>query len=249
MTTERTIMNALPGPIKPIHYPECDGAPLAENTLQFQWIVTITCGLMAMFRHDGKVFIAGDLFWYPVEGEPKIVQAPDTMVVFGRPNGHRSSYLQWQEGGIAPQVIFEVRSPGNRFGSMLEKFQFYERYGVEEYYLYDPQHNTLEGWMRNGGVLQALPEMKGWKSPRLGVRFELTEKELQLFAPDGKRFLTYEELRQQYEQELREKELAQQRAEKERQEKERERQEKEEAKEHAKRLAAQLRALGIEPEA
>ncbi|MHC5598278.1 MAG: hypothetical protein ACYTXC_20465, partial [Nostoc sp.] len=37
--------------------------------------------------------------------------------------------------------------------------------------------------------------------PRLGVRFELTEEELQIYRPDGDRFLTFLELDQQRQQE------------------------------------------------
>ena len=70
-------------------YPECDGQPIAENTLQFRWIVTIKEGLEAVFRDRQDVFIAGDLFWYPVEGDPKIRVAPDVMIVFGRPKRER----------------------------------------------------------------------------------------------------------------------------------------------------------------
>src|SRR5262249_37507082 len=51
-----------------IEYPDSDGEPMAENTLQFKWIVTIKEGLDGVFRHDPNVFVAGDLFWYPVEG-------------------------------------------------------------------------------------------------------------------------------------------------------------------------------------
>ena len=58
--------------------------------------------------------MSGDLFWYPVEGEPGIRQAPDIMVVFGRPRVDRGSYRQWLEAHIAPQVTFEIWSPGNR---------------------------------------------------------------------------------------------------------------------------------------
>ena len=144
---------------------------MAENTLQFQWIVTIEGGIHALFKDHPMVFVAGDLFWYPVEGEPGIRTAPDTLVVFGRPKGHRGSYRQWEEGNIAPQVVFEIRSPGNRFGEMLDKFRFYERYGVEEYYLYDPDFNELEGWIRNKERLQVIDVTNGWTSPRLGIRF------------------------------------------------------------------------------
>lgn len=43
--------------------------------------------------------------------------------------------------------------------------------------------------------------MVGWVSPRLGVRFDLTEEELQIYRPDGDRFLTFLELDQQRQQE------------------------------------------------
>src|SRR5207253_1075502 len=106
--------------------------------IQFRWIVTIQGGLDAMFAPDANVFVAGDLLWYPVENEPTIRMAPDIMVAFGRPRGDRRSYLQWKENGIAPQVVFEILSPGNRAREMANKWDFYERYGVEEYYIYDP---------------------------------------------------------------------------------------------------------------
>ena len=129
-----------------ILYPDSDGQPMSDNTLQFQWIVTIKEGLDSLLRHNPEVFVAGDLLWYPVEGKPKIRTAPDTMVAFGRPKGYRGSYKQWEEEGIAPQVVFEVLSPGNRAGDVIRKFQFYEQYGVEEFYVYDPDRGTLEGW-------------------------------------------------------------------------------------------------------
>ena len=135
-------------PQSPVQYPDDDGQPMSDNTLQFKWIVLIKEGLETLFRHDPNVFVAGDLLWYPEEGKPKVRQAPDVMVVIGRPKGERGSYKQWEEAGIAPQVVFEVLSPGNRFKEMLRKFQFYEKHGVEEYYIYDPDNGDLQGWSR-----------------------------------------------------------------------------------------------------
>src|SRR5207249_9185989 len=120
-----------------IVYPDSDGEPMADNTLQWEWVVTFKGGLDAVFQYDPNVFVAGDLLWYPVEGDPTIRTAPDAMVVFGRPKGDRGSYQQWREAGIAPQVVFEVLSPGNRPAEITRKLGFYERYGVEECYLYD----------------------------------------------------------------------------------------------------------------
>jgi Uma2 family endonuclease len=222
-------------PARPeIVYPDSDGEPMADNTLQWEWIATIKGGVDAVFRDDPNVFVAGDLLWYPVEGDPKIRMAPDAMVAFGRPKGYRGSYLQWREAGIAPQVVFEVLSPGNRAGKMVRKFQFYDRYGVEEYYIYDPETFELTGWLRSGAGLEEIPEMAGWVSPRLGIRFEPGGGDLTIYGPDGRPFATYVELAQQRD------ELARQRDELARQ--------RDDERRHAERLAAQLRALGVEPE-
>jgi Uma2 family endonuclease len=195
-------------------YPESDGLPMADNTRQFRWIVTIQGGLDALYRDDANVFVAGNLLWYPVEGDNTIRIAPDILVVFRRPKGDRGSYMQWLEEHIAPQVTFEVLSPGNRAGELVSKFKFYERHGVEEYYVWDPDNGVLSGWRRDNGELKEIAEMNGWVSPRLKVRFELVQGELRLHGPDGRPFATYVE-----------------------------------AVERAERLAAQLKALGIEPEA
>ncbi|MFN3316640.1 MAG: hypothetical protein ACK40K_07495, partial [Raineya sp.] len=59
-----------------IVYPDSDGELMADNTKQFNWIVLIKEGLEALFAHRQDVFVAGDLLWYPVEGNPKIRKAP-----------------------------------------------------------------------------------------------------------------------------------------------------------------------------
>jgi Uma2 family endonuclease len=229
-------------------YPQSDGQPIADNTRQFQWIVTIKEGLEALFHEREDVFVAGDLLWYAVEGRPKIRTAPDVLVVFGRPKGHRGSYLQWKEEGIAPQAVFEILSPGNLPVEMKRKYRFYTRYGVEEYYLYDPDQVSLKGWQRKGDRLIKIKRMNGWVSPRLGIRFEMGREEMELYRPDGERFLTYVELMGQREKERDRAEQERQRAVQERQRAEQERQRAVQERQRAERLAAQLRALGIKPE-
>jgi Uma2 family endonuclease len=106
-----------------IEYPDSDGLPIADDTLQFEWIVTIKGELDALFLDDPNVFVAGALLWYAVEGKPTIRINPDVLVAFGRPKGYRGSYRQWKEGNLAPHVIFEVLSPSNRPDEMYRKFQ------------------------------------------------------------------------------------------------------------------------------
>ena len=186
-----------------IIYPESDGLPLAENTIQFRFITTIVGGIAGIYKEQPNVFIAGDLFWYPKEKQPWVKQAPDVMVVFGRPQGDRGSYKQWEEQNIPPQVVFEIASPSNTITELeVIKLEFYAQYGVEEYYVYYPDTGRLKGWLRQEEVMVEIEEMEGWVSPRIEIRFEKVGRELQIYRPDGERFGTYVEIWEQKEQEI-----------------------------------------------
>ncbi|MCP4349520.1 MAG: Uma2 family endonuclease [Desulfobacterales bacterium] len=179
-------------------YPESDGEPMAENTVQYRWIVKIREGIESMFANDPDVFVAADLFWYPIEGDRYTRYAPDVMVAFGRPKGDRGSYIQYKEGNIPPQVVFEILSPGNTAQEMKNKFDFYQAYGVEEYYVYDPDDDTLEGWLRLGKRFRPVENIIGWVSPRMKIRFETSDDGLVIFRPDGRKFLSPFETEQQW---------------------------------------------------
>ncbi|MBD2179736.1 Uma2 family endonuclease [Aerosakkonema funiforme] len=224
-----------------IIYPDSDGQPMADKTKQFRWLVVIKENLEILFANNDDVFVAGDLLWYPVEGNNTIRQAPDAMVVFGRPKGDRGSYRQWSENNIPPQVVFEILSPGNRTGKMLQKVIFYQRYGVEEYYIYDPDDVELTGFLRSGDWLEPIEQMNGWVSPRLGIRFELKEDTLEIYRPDGQKFLTPVELDR-----LREEER--QRAENAIAQLEQEKRLRQESQQRYQTLIEKLREQGIDPE-
>ncbi len=181
-----------------IIYPDCDGQPMSDNTLQFSWIVKIKENLEILFAKDPNVFVAGDLLWYPVEDSNTIRRAPDAMVVFGRPKGERGSYQQWQEDNIAPQVVFEILSPGNRLAEMTAKLEFYDRHGAEEYYIYNPDTIDFTGWLRQDNRLQGISDISGWVSPRLGIKFQLGA-ELEIYTPMGEPFLSPLEIAQKAE--------------------------------------------------
>lgn len=238
-----------PGP-PPVVYPETDGKPMAENTRQAEWIVTIFGNLDVLFAARPDVFVAMDNFVYPVEGEPTVVTAPDVYVAVGRPKGHRSSYKVWKEGGVFPQVVFEVLSPGNSATEMSKKLKFYHRHGAEEYYVFDPDGNELEVWVREGRRFVYVPETDGFVSPRLGVRFVLSEgDEMIIYRPDGQRFLTFVELGTLAETEKRRAEAEAGRAEAEAKRADAETRRAELEGQRADRLAAKLRALGLDPDA
>ena len=242
-----------------IYYAESDGQPMADNTLQYEWIVTIKEGLEVLLPND---FVAADLFWYPVKEDPHIHYAPDVMVAFGRPKGHRSSYKQWEEENIAPQIVFEILSPSNTATEMFKKCSFYNTYGVQEYYVFDPNSNELFIYSRNSGGLTLVHFIGGWVSPLLGIRLQLSEHDLKIFYPNGDPFRTYLQVVGLVQQERQEKEEALAKVAQERHEKEealvkaeqaeakaeqaeakmeQERQEKE-------KLREKLKQLGIDPD-
>lgn len=231
-----------------IIYPSSDGQPMADSTTQYKLIVKIKEGCEALFKNDPNVFIAADLLWYPVEGRIDISQAPDTMVIFGRPKGERRSYIQFSEDNIAPQVVFEIRSHNDRKIKMDKKLAFYNRYGVEEYYLYDPEDNDLSGWQRIEGNLEVIDPIEGWISPRLGIRFEVGEDGLAIYEPDGEAFVSPEKLREERDFDRQRAEQEFQRAEQADQKAEQERQRAEQADQRAERLAAKMRELNIDPD-
>jgi Uma2 family endonuclease len=167
---------------------------MADNTRQLDWILSLVGNLQALFDDRPDVFVAGNQNWYPVEGQPEIVAAPHVYVVFGRPKGDRSSYQQWAEGNVPMTVVFEILSPANRPFEMVDKQSFYEEHGVDEYYLYDPDENTLAVFLRRGEVFRRHRQVDGFVSPRLGIRFQLTQPQMTVFYPDGRRFLSFAEL-------------------------------------------------------
>lgn len=215
-----------------VTYPESDGKPMAESMLQYQWIVTIRENLAQLFRDRTDVLVAADNFIYPVEGNPRITTAPDVYVAIGRPAGLRSSYLVWEEGNLFPQVVFEILSPGNTVGEMDRKRLFYQRYGVQEYVIYNPDHPHLEVWTRSRRRLVEVSDSHNWVSPLLSIRFDMSGEELVIHHPDGRPFLTVLEASLQADQNLA-----------------RMADERDRERDANEKLRAKLRQLGIDPDA
>ena len=220
-------------------YRSSDGLPMADNPNQWEWMVAVKGGLDAQYLADPDVLVVGNCLWYPVEGNNKIRTAPDAMVVFGRPKGDRGSYIQYREEGVTPQVAFDILTPGNHAGEMRKKLAFYEQYGIEEYYVLDPDFARHKGYLRSAaGKLEPILDLFGWVSPRLGIRFELTDElppELQIIGTDGFQFETvgFEASRRRaVEQELNA-----------------ERRDRQAVDRDNERLRARLRELGLDPDA
>jgi Uma2 family endonuclease len=208
-------------------YPDANGVARFDNTEQFHWIVFLKENLEILLAQNIDVFVAADLLWYPIEGDNRTCIAPDVMVVFGRPKGRRGSYQQWKEYGVVPQIIFEIISLSSSQKKLMAKRDFYETYGVEEYYVYDCDRFRLTGWVRQGNKLIPIANLEGWISPRLGIQFTQRYRELEIYQPDCRRFLNSVQRDSRTQQA---------------------KNEAEDERERADRLAAYLRSIGIDPD-
>lgn len=91
-------------------YPCSNGEPIADSKFQGDVIVILSTEFQDLFRDDPNVAVHSDLFRYARQGNPRVVWAPDVMVIFGRPKQQRESYKQWKEEGVAPQVVINIRA-------------------------------------------------------------------------------------------------------------------------------------------
>lgn len=56
----------------------------------------------------------------------------------------------------APDLIIEILSPSTIENDRIIKKLVYEKFGVKEYWLVDPEQDTIEGWTLNQGRFQLI---------------------------------------------------------------------------------------------
>jgi Uma2 family endonuclease len=109
--------------------------------------------------------------------------------------------MVWENRNMFPQVIFKIFSPGNRRAEMNRKFPFCEKCGAREYYVYDPDRNQFEKYIKGPDGLDDVLDKNEYVSPQLQIKFDMSGPELLIYRPNGERFLTFTELAQQAEAE------------------------------------------------
>src|SRR5436309_3484783 len=144
-----------------IHYPESDGQPMAETEIHLDVTIDLLQGLLRRYRDVADVYVAGNLFFYYVQGDPRSVVSPDVFLVRGVPKSpRRRIYKLWDEGE-APSLVIEVTSDSTRDEDLRRKKALYERLGVEEYFHFDPLGEylqpRLQGYRLAGDRYQAIP--------------------------------------------------------------------------------------------
>lgn len=72
----------------------------------------------------------------------------------------------------APELVIEVLSPSTARQDRGKKFALYQRHGVREYWLVDPDAAFIEVWVRDGDALARMGDFgagESFTSPALGV--------------------------------------------------------------------------------
>jgi Uma2 family endonuclease len=221
---------------------------------------------------DGQYAIGQDcgIYWRLTDPPERGAEAPDWFYVPNVPpllNGEvRRSYVMWKEI-VAPLIVIEfvsgdgseerdMTSPFAGDESKAGKFWVYEQaIRIPFYAIYEVQQASVEVYELVGNHYQrmSLNQRGHALIEPMGVELGIWEGEqfyqvlpwLRWWDCDGNLLLTAEEREAQERQRA---EQERQRAEQERQRAEQERQRAEQERQRADRLAARLRALGIDPE-
>ena len=165
-------------------YPESDGKPMAETGIHVRAIHLLFELLEEFFRDRPDVFLAADMFWYWKEGRTKTT-APDVMAVPGVGNHTRRSFFTWRENGAVPAVVFEMASESTWRNDLGAKRRLYERRGVKEYFIFDPEELYLRprllGFRLYGKRYRALFAAEGSLSSDLGFDLRAEGQILRLY--------------------------------------------------------------------
>ena len=183
---------------KEIYYPESDGKPVAETEIHIDTIFNLYGILRNHFSDKADVAVIADMMFYYEKGNTRKSIAPDVMVVKGVHKNPRRVFKLWEEE--VPAVVFEISSRGTWRDDLQKKYQLYQQFGVQEYYIFDPEYDYLRDGLvahhLTDGRLEDVKLIKGRIfSPALGLEIVDTGETLRLFNPETKEFLpTMEEL-------------------------------------------------------
>ena len=91
----------------------------------------------------GEVYIAP----FDVYLDDENVVQPDICFIAQK---NISILTEWGAEG-APDMVIELLSPSNAYYDVREKFQLYEKFGVKEYFIVDPEDNMVMAYKLTGG--------------------------------------------------------------------------------------------------
>ncbi|HEY8946413.1 MAG TPA: Uma2 family endonuclease [Polyangiaceae bacterium] len=138
----------VPRPPSSDELPFDDGEPM-ESDRHVQQMLALIQSLDDAWKERDDFYVGGNMFLYFSETQSgrNDFRGPDVFVVLNTTRRERKSWVVWEEGGKAPDVIIELLSESTEKADRGEKMQIYARsLRVGEYFLFDPFSGVLEGY-------------------------------------------------------------------------------------------------------
>jgi Uma2 family endonuclease len=158
-------LDELPVPLPQVELIEEDGEPLESDWHRLAMNLLIEVAQFHLGDRPG--FVGGNMFIYFSEEQARNrdFRGPDFFYVRdASPMPLRPYWALWLEGGRYPDVIIELLSPKTAELDRTVKKDVYQRvFHTAEYYCYDPDARTLQGWRLVGGEYEELKaDESGW---------------------------------------------------------------------------------------
>jgi Uma2 family endonuclease len=176
-----------------VYYPTEEPKKMGETDYQHIQILILEQMLRIFLKDKKDVYLASDLIVYYEEGHPNRRFAPDLMICFGVENKMRRTYKLWEEK-VVPQIVIEVVSKETWEKVVTTKRRLYERLGVKEYYVIDPEYKYLPTpllayCLEFGELVRQAVNNKRVFSSLLGLELVDTGQDFRLFNPNTGQFL------------------------------------------------------------
>ncbi|BBD56018.1 MULTISPECIES: Uma2 family endonuclease [Planktothrix] len=206
-----------------------------ESTLHYLQLALLVSCLDWLWKDRTDYFIGANLTIYFSRQQlrNRDFRGPDFFLVRNTSKRPRKSWVVWEEEGKHPDLIIELLSNSTAETDKTTKKSLYQdQFRTQEYFWFSPDDLELTGFKLIGQEYQVIiPNQQGLlASEVLGLFLGIYQEKLRYFTPEGDLVPTPEEAALQAENRANE---AENRA--------------NEAQNRAKRLAEQLRSLGIEP--
>jgi Uma2 family endonuclease len=161
---------------------------MAETLWHRRQMTNLIFDLDNLTAEHPRVYVGGNMLMYynPQSGWDHV--SPDVFVTFDVSRGDRSKWETWKEDGRFADVVFEITSASTYAEDLGKKRRLYARLGVQELYLYDPEHDVqpyFRGFRLIDGELVELPPPidDAYYSPLLEVELRVIGQWLRVMDP------------------------------------------------------------------
>ncbi|WP_448560915.1 Uma2 family endonuclease [Trichothermofontia sp.] len=203
--------------------------PEMESSLHYTQLALLVACLEWLWRDRTDFFIGANLTIYFSREQLKNTdfRGPDFFLVKQTERRPRRSWVIWEEGGQYPDLIIELLSDTTaQKDRTLKKTLYQDRFRTPEYFWFSPDTLEFEGFQLVNHHYEPIPtdgQGRRW-SQVLGLSLGIEQGKLRYFQANGELVPTPEEAATQAQAQAQQAQL------------------------RADRLAAQLRALGVEPD-